>query len=80
MDPNYKELPITSLIILSDKSKCPPRYELVDKSHDTQSDLELWVNGLFGKKSNRFICYTKEFPIMNVRHFTCNYDSCFIKN
>ena len=67
VDLAYRDLPITALMVISDKSRCPVRHVIVDKSLDTNCELELWTNGLFGKKSNRFICYTKESPINNVK-------------
>jgi hypothetical protein len=66
VDPALKDSPITSLIVISEKSRCPVRYFIIDKSYDTNSEIELWTNGLFGKKINRFICYSKEPQLNNV--------------
>lgn len=65
MDQAFKDLPITALSVISEKSKCPVRYSIVDKSLDTNSEIELWTNSLFGKKTNRYICFSKEPKINN---------------
>ena len=69
MDPAYKDSPITALSVISEKSRCPVRYVVVDKSYDTNCEIELWTNGLFGKKINRYICFCKEHQINNVYIF-----------
>jgi hypothetical protein len=58
------ELPITALCVVA--SKCPPNYTSISKSHDTSTETDLWKDGLFGKKINRFICFTKDYPIADV--------------
>jgi hypothetical protein len=68
VDPAYKDSPITALIVISEKSRCPVRYVVVDKSYDSNSEIELWTNGLFGKKINRYICFSKEPQINNVNN------------
>jgi len=35
----------------------------ISKSYDMNVETDLWKDGLFGKKINRFICYTKDYPI-----------------
>jgi hypothetical protein len=66
MDQIYKDLPITALCITADRYKCPVRYVSIDKSYDTDTEIDMWKDGIFGRKTNRFICFTKEFPINNV--------------
>lgn len=58
-----QDLPITALCILTDRLKCPPSYTPIFKSYDANTETDLWKDGLFGKKINRFICYTKDYPI-----------------
>lgn len=60
-----EDLPITALCIVTDRLKCPSRYTPVFKSYDANTETDLWKDGLFGmgKKINRFICYTKDYPI-----------------
>ena len=65
MDMN-QELPITALCIVSECGKCPANYKAVAKSHDTLGDIDLWKDGLFGRKINRYICFTKDYPINDV--------------
>lgn len=57
------DLPITALCILTDRLRCPPNYTPIFKSYDANVETDLWRDGLFGKKTNRFICYTKDYPI-----------------
>lgn len=63
MDNATADMPITALCILADKSKVPQYYMPVDKAYDTRTELDLWKDGLFAKRANRFICFTKEFPL-----------------
>lgn len=72
MDTNFHNLPITALCILADRNKCPVRYIAVDKGYDTVTEIDLWKDGLFARKTNRFICFTKEYPINNVSLFEFN--------
>lgn len=63
---NFDLLPITDLSIVANRQNCPARYLIIDKTYDTKSDFDLWKDGIFSKKSYRFICYTKEYPINDV--------------
>lgn len=58
-----QDLPITALCILTDRLKCPQNYTPIFKSYDANTEIDLWKDGLFGRKINRFICYTKDYPI-----------------
>jgi len=60
------DLPITALCVLTDRLKCPTNYTPIFKSYDANVETDLWKDGLFGKKINRFICYTKDYPINEV--------------
>ena len=51
---------------VTERSKCPPNYTPIFKSYDTATETDLWKDGLFGKKINRFICFTKDYPIDEV--------------
>ena len=57
------DLPITSLCIVTERSKCPPNYTPITRCHDADIEPDLWRDGLFSRKINRYICFTKEFPI-----------------
>lgn len=58
-----QDLPITALCVVTDRTKCPPNYMPIFRSYDANTDTDLWKDGLFGRKINRFICYTKDYPI-----------------
>lgn len=60
------DLPITALCVVADRNKCPANYTAIYKSFDTGTETDLWKDGLFGKKINRYICYTKDYPIRDV--------------
>ena len=60
------DLPITALCIVADRQKCPPNYTPIVKSHDSNTEIDLWKDGLFSKNTTRYICYTKDYPIANV--------------
>jgi hypothetical protein len=66
MNNSNADLPITALCIVTEKTKCPSNYFAISKSNDMNLDTDLWKDGLFGKKINRFICYTKDYPINEV--------------
>jgi len=57
------DLPITAICIVSDKSRCPPNYTPIVRANDTGTEPDLWKDSLFGKKINRFFCFTKDYPI-----------------
>ncbi len=61
-----QDLPITALCIVTDRLKCPPNYTPIFKSYDATTETDLWKDGFFGRKINRFICYTKDYPINEV--------------
>jgi ESCRT-I complex subunit MVB12 len=61
-----QELPITAICIVSELQRCPANYTPISRSYDTNTEIDLWKDGLFGKKINRYICYTKDYPIADV--------------
>jgi hypothetical protein len=69
MNNSNADLPITALCIVTERTKCPSNYFSISKSNDMNLDTDLWKDGLFGKKINRFICYTKDYPINEVFKF-----------
>ncbi|KAG8230925.1 hypothetical protein J437_LFUL002957, partial [Ladona fulva] len=50
--------PITAIGVVSDPEKCPPGYIVVSRTHDQDSDADLWKEGFFGRKT-RYICLSK---------------------
>lgn len=67
MSSSETEYPITAMCVVADKGKCPANYRPIFKSYDTSTETDLWKDSLFGKKINRYICFTKDFPINDVR-------------
>jgi hypothetical protein len=67
---NYSilELLITHLCVVADRWKCPSNYNAIFKTYDTNKETDLIKDGLFGNKINRFICFTKDYPIYNVSY------------
>ncbi|KAF4520159.1 hypothetical protein B566_EDAN008977 [Ephemera danica] len=52
--------PITSIGIIEDPEKCPPDYYVVSRTHDQDSDADLWKDGFFGRKVTRYLCLSKK--------------------
>lgn len=60
----YKSLPddkpITAISIVEDASKCPPGFYVVTRTHDQDSDADLWKeSNFFGRKVTRYLCLSK---------------------
>ncbi|XP_033607367.1 multivesicular body subunit 12A isoform X2 [Cryptotermes secundus] len=60
----YKTLPddrpIMSIHVIEDPDKCPTGFVVVSRTHDQDSDADLWREGsFFGKKCTRYICLSK---------------------
>ncbi|KAK3913410.1 Multivesicular body subunit 12B [Frankliniella fusca] len=60
----YKTLPdddpILSICVVEDPVKCPPGYYVVNRTHDQDSDADLYrQSALFGKKNTRYLCISK---------------------
>ncbi|KAG1687438.1 Multivesicular body subunit 12B [Nymphon striatum] len=53
------ENPITSLCIVEEPSNCPAGHNLVSKTHDQDTDADLWKDGFFRSKVTRYLCYSK---------------------
>ncbi|PSN41603.1 hypothetical protein C0J52_17606 [Blattella germanica] len=52
--------PITSINIIEDPDKCPRGFIVVSRTHDQDSDADLWREAsFFGKKWTRYICLSK---------------------
>uniref|UniRef100_A0A1B6KEH8 Multivesicular body subunit 12A n=1 Tax=Graphocephala atropunctata TaxID=36148 RepID=A0A1B6KEH8_9HEMI len=52
--------PITAISIVEDSSKCPPGFYVVSRTHDQDSDADLWKEAnFFGRKITRYICLSK---------------------
>ncbi|KAK7873251.1 hypothetical protein R5R35_011325 [Gryllus longicercus] len=60
----YKTLPddrpITSIHVVEDPDKCPPGFFVVSRTHDQDSDADLWREGrLLGRRVTRYLCLSK---------------------
>ncbi|XP_026282550.1 multivesicular body subunit 12B isoform X1 [Frankliniella occidentalis] len=60
----YKTLPddepILSICVVEDPVKCPPGYYVVNRTHDQDSDADLYrQSALFGKRNTRYLCISK---------------------
>nr|CAD7459913.1 unnamed protein product [Timema tahoe] len=60
----YKTLPddrpITGIQVVEDPDKCPQGFIVVSRTHDQDSDADLWREGsFFGRKWTRYICLSK---------------------
>lgn len=66
----YKTLPddrpIMSINVIEDPEKCPPGFAVISRTHDQDSDADLWRDGsFFGKKITRYICLSKTEGVSN---------------
>ncbi|CAB3371488.1 Hypothetical predicted protein [Cloeon dipterum] len=52
--------PITSIGVVEDSEKCPPDFYVVSRTHDQDSDADLWKDGFFGRKVTRYLCLSKK--------------------
>jgi predicted RNA-binding Zn-ribbon protein involved in translation (DUF1610 family) len=59
-------LPITALCVVTDRSMAPSNYVPIWKCFDCGIESDLWRDGLFSRKINRYICFTKDYPIADV--------------
>lgn len=60
----YKTLPddepILSICVVEDPVKCPPGFYVVNRTHDQDSDADLYrQSALFGKRNTRYLCLSK---------------------
>lgn len=60
----YKTLPddrpIMSINVIEDPEKCPTGFVVISRTHDQDSDADLWRDGsFFGKKVTRYVCLSK---------------------
>jgi len=52
--------PITAICIVEDSSKCPPGFSVVSRTHDQDSDADLWKeSNFFIRKVTRYLCLSK---------------------
>ncbi|KAK7448380.1 hypothetical protein BaRGS_00040108 [Batillaria attramentaria] len=58
------DLPITGVCVVSDPSKAPPNYTVIDRTFDRSEDADLWKDGLFGRRTMRYLCVERSIPDM----------------
>ncbi|XP_054271590.1 multivesicular body subunit 12B [Macrosteles quadrilineatus] len=52
--------PITAICIVEDPAKCPPGFNVVSRTHDQDSDADLWKeSNFFIRKVTRYLCLSK---------------------
>ncbi|XP_021376027.1 multivesicular body subunit 12B-like isoform X2 [Mizuhopecten yessoensis] len=54
--------PITAVTVVTDPSKCPAGYTIIDKTYDKRDDADLWRDGYFGKRICRYMCVERSAP------------------
>ncbi|XP_060070046.1 multivesicular body subunit 12B-like isoform X2 [Ylistrum balloti] len=57
--------PITSVTVVTDPSKCPAGFTIIDKTYDKRDDADLWRDGYFGKRICRYMCVERSAPSIN---------------
>ncbi|ESP00867.1 hypothetical protein LOTGIDRAFT_238433 [Lottia gigantea] len=56
------DLPITGVCIVSDPTKCPPNYTLIDKTYGSiPEDADLWKDRMWGRKVTRYLCVERGY-------------------
>lgn len=58
------DLPITGVCVVSDPGKAPPNFTLIDRTFDRSEDADLWKDGLFGRRTMRYLCVERSVPDM----------------
>ncbi|XP_033725395.1 multivesicular body subunit 12B-like isoform X4 [Pecten maximus] len=54
--------PITAVTVVTDPSKCPAGFTIIDKTYDKRDDADLWRDGYFGKRICRYMCVERSAP------------------
>ncbi|XP_070176607.1 multivesicular body subunit 12B-like isoform X1 [Littorina saxatilis] len=62
---SYPDLPITGICVISDPSKAPPNFTVIDKTFDKSEDADLWKDGLWGRRTMRYLCVERSVPDMS---------------
>ncbi|VDD88688.1 unnamed protein product [Enterobius vermicularis] len=81
MSDETEQYPITSVIIVSDKNKCPRGFQPITRAYDDQSDADLWKEGGFASfwsRPVRYLAVSRESPANSVGVHVVM-DICIIK-
>ncbi|XP_069121412.1 multivesicular body subunit 12B-like isoform X2 [Argopecten irradians] len=54
--------PITAVTVVTEPSKCPAGFTIIDKTYDKRDDADLWRDGYFGKRICRYMCVERSAP------------------
>lgn len=54
--------PITSVAVVSDLTKVPPGFIVIDKTYDKKQEADLWQDGIFGRRVYRYLCVERCAP------------------
>lgn len=65
MDTDLK--PITGVCVVSDPGRVPHGYTVLSKTSDSSEDADLWADRFFSRKTTRYICVTRKYPLDNGR-------------
>lgn len=61
---SHSDLPITGICVVSDPNKTPPNFTVIDRTYDRSEDADLWKDGLFGRRTMRYLCVERSVPDM----------------
>jgi len=50
---------VTSICVVEDVSKCPLGFTPIMRTTDTETDADLWKDGIFGRRVTRYACLSK---------------------
>lgn len=54
--------PITSVAVVTDLTKVPPGFIVIDRTFDKKQEADLWQDGLFGRRVCRYMCVERCAP------------------
>lgn len=58
------DLPVTGVCVVSDPNRTPPNYTVIDRTFDKSEDADLWKDGIFGRRTMRYLCVERSVPQM----------------
>ncbi|KAL8606410.1 hypothetical protein ACOMHN_060315 [Nucella lapillus] len=62
---SHSDLPITGICVVSDPNKTPPNFTVIDRTYDRSEDADLWKDGIFGRRTMRYLCVERSVPDMS---------------
>ncbi|XP_076455163.1 multivesicular body subunit 12B-like [Babylonia areolata] len=61
---SHSDLPITGICVVTDPNNTPSDYTVIDRTFDKSEDADLWKDGLFGRRTMRYLCVERSVPDM----------------